>query len=1129
VHCLTGLGKLLFCVVSFLFLVGFVNAGTYGLGGPIQTTTRMAQPHAVDFFGTDTFAFAYRDGADGDKCYFTACYTNGTKRTNDVLVNNVSTTSSTIDLCSLNSTTLVVTYDSKWKAFDINGTNVTNEYSCSSCGNPVQIVCLDSDSFLLAGSVGTKGKYQVWNVNGTNETNVILFNDQEVYSLCAKKISSERVLFVYGDGATTIKFTVWNISSGTAIVAETSTGENLDTQDPYNMGCGLVDSDFFVIAWRGTDDDGHMKGYNIYGSLVWDAVEYDSGTATGAPDIVCPLVGSRFVVTDGSDYYIVNMYDGTVLNSSSTGGASQNSQACVHVPGKNETVLLSIGDGITLVNHDAFMWVLNYSNVVPTISLNSPIDGSVVPPPALLNISVSDTDGDSLDVYFYEYSEKWYDAPSSGDPPVSSYMSRFAFGDIDGDGRIDLLQRYSTTFSAYTWNGSGWESNDALKTGLSSSGGQYEGLFLYDFGSDGVMDLVWAPDLNTLNSSSWNGTQWVHNATLQPPDPGTRLAPFIYDLDNDGTPDMLLSGTGSGIQWGYTWNGTAWNSNNTVRGGLGALDSDEYCQMAFFEANDGDNYPEAVIDCYSKQFYGYEWNGSQWVVNSSLVSGLAVPQVYGTGIAAIDFDGDGLVEITANRIGSYEWTSNLLNKNSSVGSGSVVNSWDAARGVHKWFVRTTDGEEWKTSGLWSFTANNAPTLANVSVYPSTPLNTSNLVCEFTITDVDGDTVNGSVIWYKDGVLQGTYNETVSCTSGLLCNTSIGVSHTATNLTENWTCSVNGTDFINHTGWTNSTAVMITKNVGIPDMSPASVSITMYCDQSVSQTMTINNTGDGNLTRCNMSMSGSGLSISYNDSDFNVSVATPFYVKVTISNPSVGTHNELLTVTCDADGLGTLTTDDSQFTVTSSTRPAAGGGGAVADTVVVLGNATWEMTTDYGGSSYSWYMGTETRTAGLNIYNPDSLGHTIELSCVDTIEGSCERVVFKDNTLYVGAGNKTKTEFNVTMEENDTELSFVIQGVDEGNNVDSITVYAGRNELISMFMSFLGKFFGIYCLTNPASEAARPIPVPIFFIAIIPAFLVFSVLFKLIGTKKLGLFITSTVSFILFVIIVMLLPASTVCG
>ena len=95
-------------------------------------------------------------------------------------------------------------------------------------------------------------------------------------------------------------------------------------------------------------------------------------------------------------------------------------------------------------------------------------------------------------------------------------------------------------------------------------------------------------------------------------------APAVF---YDGSAWQLVFGEYNANWYGYTWDGTQWVSNSTIVTGLYVYDDGNYAQPMIWEMN-GNIY---LIGYTNRVTYGnmrgYQWNGVGWTSNSSLVSG----------------------------------------------------------------------------------------------------------------------------------------------------------------------------------------------------------------------------------------------------------------------------------------------------------------------------------------------------------------------------------------------------------------------------------------------------------------------------------------------------------------------------
>jgi hypothetical protein len=150
-------------------------------------------------------------------------------------------------------------------------------------------------------------------------------------------------------------------------------------------------------------------------------------------------------------------------------------------------------------------------------------------------------------------------------------------------------------------------------------------------------------------------------------------------------------------------------------------------------------------------------------------------------------------------------------------NGNYQSQYDGLRNLSA--SATTKGDEWHVQvkprdgkefgnivgvSINVTIGNTAPTASELIISPSDPKTANDLSVSYTFNDLDSDSESGSeIIWYKDGILQGTLNDSIIIQAG---NTSKG---------EEWHFKVRPYDDFDYGDWTSSPI-----NVTIGNTAPA---------------------------------------------------------------------------------------------------------------------------------------------------------------------------------------------------------------------------------------------------------------------------------------------------------------------
>ena len=161
-----------------------------------------------------------------------------------------------------------------------------------------------------------------------------------------------------------------------------------------------------------------------------------------------------------------------------------------------------------------------------------------------------------------------------------------------------------------------WTSDSSIVAGLGDVGLDSAPVV---FNDSGTWKLISGEFYGTFRGYYWAGSAWVSDSSIVDGlgDIGFRSIPTVFD---DSGTWKLISGNNRGTFVGYYWNGSAWTSDSSIVAGLGAVGSwPAWSAPAVFDDSGTWKLISGDLDGL---FFGFYWNGSTWVSDSSIVAGL---------------------------------------------------------------------------------------------------------------------------------------------------------------------------------------------------------------------------------------------------------------------------------------------------------------------------------------------------------------------------------------------------------------------------------------------------------------------------------------------------------------------------
>ncbi len=260
------------------------------------------------------------------------------------------------------------------------------------------------------------------------------------------------------------------------------------------------------------------------------------------------------------------------------------------------------------------------------------------------------------------------DATATRMPVGGIHIKSLLLGDVDGDGDLDLIVGCLGRSRLYLNNGAG-TFVDATTTSLPPGNMATNALALGDVDGDGDLDLVSAYAAGQRSGLYLNNGAGIFTDATVARMPSGSFQAFsvaLGDVDGDGDLDMVL-GTGSSSSQPnrlYLNNGTGFFADATAtRMPVGLYNT----RSVLLGDVDGDGDLDLVVGNVAQQNCLYLNNGTGWFTDAT-VARMPVGSYYTTALALRDVDGDGDLDLV---VGNYAQQGRLYLNN---GAGTFTDA-----------------------------------------------------------------------------------------------------------------------------------------------------------------------------------------------------------------------------------------------------------------------------------------------------------------------------------------------------------------------------------------------------------------------------------------------------------------------
>ena len=294
----------------------------------------------------------------------------------------------------------------------------------------------------------------------------------------------------------------------------------------------------------------------------------------------------------------------------------------------------------------------------------------------------------------------------SGLGDIGSYSSPSFFND-SGTFKM-VMGAYDNNFYGYDWDLSIWSVNTTIISGIPSSSFSWTPS-IFPLGNS--FGLIKGTQFGGGNGYDWTGAGWIDNNTLETGLYWGQYNPLgdnyiMYTVYNDGGVLKIIMGNIGGTFYGAQHNGTSWVENTSLISGLGDVGSRSSPYVYIYN----DSF-RLITGNASGDFTGFEWSGSTWIVNSIITDGLSNVGTHSAPI--LYYNGTNLHLISGSSVGNFT-------------GYSLVNSF--------------------------------PIVSSATISPLPANDTDNLTAlNGSTSDADGDQISLYYKWYKNNVQQSELN------------------------------------------------------------------------------------------------------------------------------------------------------------------------------------------------------------------------------------------------------------------------------------------------------------------------------------------------------------------------------------
>lgn len=187
----------------------------------------------------------------------------------------------------------------------------------------------------------------------------------------------------------------------------------------------------------------------------------------------------------------------------------------------------------------------------------------------------------------------------------------FSIADITNDGKNEIGVAWGNHFSAFKWNGHCYQLLSRYII-VNEDGDRYEGTTLDcvvgDYDNDGENEVIVTGgyrNIPEIIALTWNGEEFIEEATWSDPHSGPVYFPWIADVDEDGKNEIIV-GPGNQLMV------LNWDGNNFVPTVVYEYTGRTQVFGCVAKDSTGDGKPEIHVTFYTPELAIFKWDGSAY-------------------------------------------------------------------------------------------------------------------------------------------------------------------------------------------------------------------------------------------------------------------------------------------------------------------------------------------------------------------------------------------------------------------------------------------------------------------------------------------------------------------------------------